>query len=135
MATKFRDQISQQKGLQNTGKSEELPLLLSFAEFAHDDSPDNTKLHRKMNAALHEICKLNWRNILEKERHSLGGFEQMPLSQLKKVKIPFDFKKETVWVMCCGKKVGRLIGYIESIHSRTVFRLLRLDTFECYDHG
>ena len=133
MGNKFKDKITPNKGLQNVGKSEELPLLVSFAEFAHGDSPDNQKLHKKMNEALSVICNANWRQTLLKNRHDLGGFETIPQSSISGVSFPSAYKADA-WVMCCGVRVGRLIGYIENIHSRTIFRPLKLDTFECYNH-
>jgi hypothetical protein len=134
MSSKFKDQTGKVPGLQNTGRADELPLLISFAEFAHGDSPDNQKLHKKMNEASHEICKNNWRTVLGKPKDQMGWFEELPIKQLNSVKIPETHNSEHVWVMCCGKTVGRLIGYVENIKSRTVFRPLRLDTFTCYKH-
>ncbi len=130
----FKDLTTKVSNLQNSAKADEFQMLISFAEFSHNDSPDNQKLHKKMNAALHEVCKLNWRNILLKHRHDLGGFEEIPLKQIKNVTFPNNYNG-AAWVMCCGQNVGRLIGYIENTHSRTIFRPLKLDTFKCYKHN
>lgn len=134
--TNFKKREQSSTVFKDVNKGTELPVLISFSEFSHKDSPRDAALHRKMNEALHEICKISWASALNKGKHDLGGLETIPVKQLRKCKLPNHYDKDDVWVMCCGVQVGRLIGYPERTNSGTVFNILRLASAQdcVYEH-
>jgi len=133
---KFKNRENTSPVFKDVNKSEELPVLISFSDFSHKDSPKDINVYKKMHEALHEVCKLTWMEAKGKPRSDLGGLETIPVDRLSNMSIPSHYDKDHIWVMRCGTKVARLFGYIERIQSGTIFNALRLASAQdCpYDH-